>query len=142
MKSRHWFCPLMCLHTHRQNHHHHLRPAVHSNDVIHIHRSACKARSAFTRLISFLSLSLHHHLSASSLFPCFFLLQPLSISSSHVFFFPPACFSPLLCWLTLFYPLFSCSSSPLAFWGLRTISVFQADVLALLCFLCSLFFSG
>lgn len=80
-------------------------------------------------------LSLHHYLSASpleSLFPCFFF--PLFFSSSlYHLLMPPL--SPLLCWLTLFYQLFLCSSSPLAFSRLRTISVFQADVLALLCLL-------
>lgn len=111
-------------------------PAVHSNDVIHIHRSVCQARSAYSRLNSFLSLSLHQYPSASPSalrFPCFFhfILQQLSVSSPHALFSPV---NPVLCLLTLFHPQFLCHFYPLAFGGLQTVSVFQALTALLLMF--------
>lgn len=99
VKYRYRFCTFVCLHTLRPSHHHHHHwPAVHSNDVIHIHRSACKARSAFTRLNSFLSLSLHHCLSASpleSLCPRFFFVLFFNRSQYHLLMlFFSLCLSP------------------------------------------------
>lgn len=87
-------------HTHRQNNHH--RPAVHSNDVIHIHRSACQARSAFSRLNSFLSLSLHHY-------PCAAPLASLSFHVSFALFFNNSLYHLLMLFSLLFQP-----SAPLA----------------------------
>ena len=61
------------------------------------------------------SLSLYSSATLCIIFSCSFL----------------PCFSPLLHWLTLFHPLFLCSSSPLAFGGFQTISVFREDFIAL-----------
>ncbi len=122
MRFKHRICPFS-IYT-QANHRH--RPAVHSNDVIHIDRSACQARSAFTRLNSFPLLSLRYHPSASPLtflFPCFFrFILQLSMSSSHALF---SSVNPVLCWLTLFNPLFSCPFYPLAFGGYRLLVSFR-----------------
>lgn len=112
------------LYTHRQNHHN--RPGIHSSDVIHIPRSACLARSAFTRLNSFLSLSLHHYPSASPLASLSHVSLILFFNNSlyHRLMRFNSCFTPLFCWLTLFFPLFLYSSFPLDFEGLQTVSIF------------------
>lgn len=133
IKSGHKFCPFMCLYAHRQNHY--CRPAVHSSDVIHIHRSACKARSAFTRLNPFLSLSLHHYLSASLLWHhSFHVSFTLFFNSSlyHLLMLFSPLFQPSALLADLILPCLFMFLFPAGLWGLRTISVFQADFLALL----------
>lgn len=63
-KSRRMFFLLICKYTSRQSHHN--KPAVHRNDVLQIHRPACKARSAFIMLNSF-----PHYLCITILLPSF-----------------------------------------------------------------------
>lgn len=103
----------------------------------HIHRSACQARSAFTRLNSFLSLSLHHYASTSLLWH-----RPFSIHVSFPLFFSSSLYHLLVLFSPVSAPVLDLISPsllmfllPAGFWGvgvLLTMSVFQADFLALL----------
>lgn len=127
MTSRHGFCPLMWLYTHRRNHYH--RPAVHSNDVIHMHRSdqhspGWTVFSHYLCITISLPLLWHHSLHVS-----FTLFYNNSLYHLLMLFSP--LFQPSALLADLILPFLFMFLFPTGFWGLRNISVFQADVLAL-----------